>query len=208
MRICRWFPVSALTLLFACASASAVSSPSLPAAVWQVDMGIAQWIAPRSVQTRLPVPPDPAPAATPAILKFSPVQLLTDLANGLRNIRYKRGGRNPATGFDCSGFVRYVFHQGIGADLPNTSAAQFRTGQVIARDAMRSGDLVFFRTRGKRVSHVGIYLGDGRFIHAPSSGKTVGVSSLSEHYWSRRFVGARRPDVLVAQQDGSSHGNS
>jgi cell wall-associated NlpC family hydrolase len=136
------------------------------------------------------------------------VQLLTDLANGLRNIRYRRGGRTPTSGFDCSGFVRYVFRQGIGAELPNTSAAQFRSGQAVARDALRGGDLVFFRTRGKHVSHVGIYLGDDRFIHAPSSGKTVSVSRLTDRYWARRYAGARRADVLVAHEDGAASGSS
>lgn len=128
---------------------------------------------------------------------FSPGQLLTALANQFRDIRYKSGGRKPSTGFDCSGFVRYVFQLGVGVELPNTSAMQYQSGEEVSRQDLRSGDLVFFRTRGKRVSHVGIYLEDGRFIHAPSSGKRVSVSSLSEPYWSRRFAGARRPQVLA-----------
>jgi cell wall-associated NlpC family hydrolase len=128
---------------------------------------------------------------------FSPGQLLTALANQFRDIRYTRGGRKPSTGFDCSGFVRYVFQLGVGVELPNTSAMQYKTGEEVARDQLRSGDLVFFRTRGKRVSHVGIYIEDGRFIHAPSSGKRVSISSLSEPYWSRRYAGGRRPQVLA-----------
>ncbi|MCB1575310.1 MAG: C40 family peptidase, partial [Xanthomonadales bacterium] len=162
------------------------------------------WLAPTTIA---PASAGSSAAAEPAD-SLSPVQLLTRLADGLRNIRYKRGGRSPKTGFDCSGFVRYVFRQGIGAELPNTSSAQFHTGHAVARDDLRSGDLVFFRTRGKRVSHVGIYLGEGRFIHAPSSGKTVSISSLSEHYWSRRFAGARRPDVLVEHSGDSLLGSS
>ena len=94
--------------------------------------------------------------------------------------------------------MRYVFRQGIGAELPNTSAAQFRAGRKIARSDLRSGDLVFFRTAGKRISHVGIYVGNGEFIHAPSSGKRVSVSRLAEPYWSHRFAGAKRPEVLAA----------
>ncbi|MGB0135265.1 C40 family peptidase [Dokdonella sp.] len=131
---------------------------------------------------------------------FSPGQLLTALANQFMDIRYQRGGRKPSTGFDCSGFVRYVFKLGVGVELPNTSAMQYKSGTEVARNDLRSGDLVFFRTRGKRISHVGIYLEDGRFIHAPSSGKRVSVSSLSEPYWSRRYAGGRRPQVLAGHE--------
>ncbi|SFN22102.1 C40 family peptidase [Dokdonella immobilis] len=209
MRTCRRFPLSVVVLFCLFGSGSVLAGPVAlaPPPVWQIDSGMAEWLAPPVADTALPKP-SLAPAAATGAASFSPVQLLTRLADGLRNIRYKRGGRSPTTGFDCSGFVRYVFRQGIGAELPNTSSAQFLTGHAVARDAMRSGDLVFFRTRGKRVSHVGIYLGEGRFIHAPSSGKTVSVSSLSEHYWSRRFAGARRPDVLVEHSGDSLVGSS
>lgn len=123
---------------------------------------------------------------------------LVALAMELRNIRYRRGGRNPQSGFDCSGFVSYVFLHSIGLKLPATSAAQFVDGSKVARSEMRSGDLVFFRTSGKkRISHVGIYLDDGRFIHAPSSGKVVRIDSLSETYWAKRFAGAKRPDGIA-----------
>ncbi len=115
----------------------------------------------------------------------------------LRDIRYRRGGRSPHRGFDCSGFVHYVYAQVLGVDLPENSAGQFHNSRKIDRDALRPGDLVFFHTRGKRVSHVGIYLGQGRFIHAPTTGERVRVDRLGEHYWSRRFAGARRPDALI-----------
>lgn len=123
-------------------------------------------------------------------------RMLADFAMTLRHVRYRRGGREPSTGFDCSGFVRYVFHKVLGNELPADSASQFRSGERIARDAMQTGDLVFFRTEGKRISHVGIYLDDGRFIHSPSSGKNVSISRLDESYWARRFAGARRPEGL------------
>jgi cell wall-associated NlpC family hydrolase len=122
-----------------------------------------------------------------------PRRTLVDFALQLRDIRYRRGGRAPTTGFDCSGFVHYVFANVLGLDLPSDSASQFSSGEKIARDDMQAGDLVFFRTHGKHVSHVGIYLGDGQFIHAPTSGERVKVSSLGDRYWSRRFAGARRP---------------
>jgi len=118
---------------------------------------------------------------------------LVDFALQLRDIRYRRGGRAPATGFDCSGFVHYVFANVLGLDLPGDSASQFSSGEKIARAELQAGDLVFFHMHGKHVSHVGIYLGDDQFIHAPTTGQRVKVSTLSESYWSRRFAGARRP---------------
>ncbi len=171
--------------------------------VWLLDSTIAAFTSAPKIAYPQPVPP-PAAAGEQPRSAFSPIQLVLDLANHLRDIRYKRGGREPSTGFDCSGFVRYVFHKGIGADLPNTSAAQFRAGQKIARSDLRRGDLVFFRTVGKRISHVGIYVGDGEFIHAPSTGKRVSVSRLAEPYWSRRFAGAKRLDALAAHAEAHS----
>lgn len=123
-------------------------------------------------------------------------QLLSDFAVTLRDIRYRRGGREPSTGFDCSGFVRYVFRQTVDEELPGDSASQFTVGAKVNRSDLKTGDLVFFRTRGKRISHVGIYLGEGRFIHSPSSGKRVSINRLDETYWARRFAGAKRPEVL------------
>lgn len=134
----------------------------------------------------------PAPAGD-----ADPRHLLVDFAMTLRDIRYRRGGRSPHSGFDCSGFVHYVFAQVLGVELPENSAAQYRDGRKIDRDDMQAGDLVFFRTRGKRISHVGIYLGGGRFIHSPTTGERVRVDRMSEKYWSRRFAGARRPDALI-----------
>lgn len=125
-------------------------------------------------------------------------QALVALAMQLRDIRYVRGGHSPSTGFDCSGFVRYVFAHAIGLRLPANSARQFLAGAKVKRGDMQPGDLVFFHTRGKkRISHVGIYLDNGRFIHSPSAGKSVEVSSLDEAYWSKRFAGARRPEGIA-----------
>ena len=125
-------------------------------------------------------------------------QELVALAMKLRDVRYVRGGRSPSTGFDCSGFVRYVFAHAIGLRLPANSARQFLAGIKVRRDDMQPGDLVFFHTRGKkRISHVGIYLDNGRFIHSPSAGKSVEVSSLDEAYWAKRFAGARRPEGIA-----------
>ncbi|WP_267222878.1 C40 family peptidase [Dyella silvae] len=126
---------------------------------------------------------------------------LIGLAMQLRDIRYVRGGRDPSTGFDCSGFVRYVFAHAVGLELPTNSASQFVAGLKVNREEMKPGDLVFFRTAGKRgqgrISHVGIYIANGQFIHSPSHGKTVRVDSLQESYWAQRFAGAKRPGALA-----------
>jgi cell wall-associated NlpC family hydrolase len=140
-----------------------------------------------AVDTAMPAPPP----------LTDPRQMLVEFALELRDIRYRRGGRVPATGFDCSGFVHYVFAKVLGVDLPADSASQFAIGLRVARGELQVGDLVFFHTRGKRVSHVGIYLGDGRFIHSPASGERVRVDRLDARYWARRFAGARRPEALA-----------
>ena len=124
-------------------------------------------------------------------------EALLAFAMKLRDIRYHRGGRAPSTGFDCSGFVRYVFMHSIGLDLPANSASQFLAGLKVKRNEMKTGDLVFFRTRGKAISHVGIYIDNGQFIHSPSAGKTVRVDSLNEAYWAKHFVGAKRPEGIA-----------
>lgn len=108
-------------------------------------------------------------------------------------IRYRRGGGAPETGFDCSGFVRYVFARTLGISLPHNARAISREGQAIAaKSDLQPGDLVFFNTMRRAFSHVGIYLGDGLFIHAPRAGGRVRIESLFDRYWSRRYDGARR----------------
>lgn len=104
---------------------------------------------------------------------------------------YRWGGESTERGFDCSGLTQYAF-KAADIDLPRTSAQQYRATRRIDRDALRPGDLVFFRLDGKRVNHVGIYVGGDRFIHAPSSGKTVSFASLDNPFWSRKYVGGGR----------------
>jgi cell wall-associated NlpC family hydrolase len=113
-------------------------------------------------------------------------------ALGLIGVDYRFGGESPESGLDCSGLVRYVFQQVTGVTLPRTSKELSRIGSNVALGELQPGDLVFFNTRRFQFSHVGIYLGDNRFIHAPSTGSEVEISQLSEIYWQKHFNGARR----------------
>jgi cell wall-associated NlpC family hydrolase len=122
----------------------------------------------------------------------SSAQELVMQAMGLIGIRYTFGGRTPDTGFDCSGLVRYVFNHVTGRSLPHNSFEMARMGTRVEQAELQPGDLVFFNTRGQRFSHVGIYVGDGRFIHAPSRGGRVHIVNMGERYWVNRFDGARR----------------
>jgi cell wall-associated NlpC family hydrolase len=115
-----------------------------------------------------------------------------DQAMDLLGIRYRRGGSSPEAGFDCSGFVSHVFREGLGLMLPRSSKEMSKAGEVISRDELRPGDLVFFNTMRRAFSHVGIYLGDNQFVHAPRTGGRVRIEDLRDGYWLKRFNGARR----------------
>lgn len=110
----------------------------------------------------------------------------------LLGVPYKRGGSSAETGFDCSGFVRHMYETSIGRLLPRRAEEQAIATDKIDRSELNPGDLVFFNTMRRTFSHVGIYLGDGKFIHAPSAGKAVRVDDLRAAYWTKRFTGARR----------------
>lgn len=113
-------------------------------------------------------------------------------AMGFMGIPYRWGGATPQTGFDCSGFVQFVFRQATGMMLPRSSFDQIHHGVSVMRDELQPGDLVFFDTMRAQFSHVGIYIGENRFIHSPSRGKTVEIVDLTEAYWKKRYNGARR----------------
>lgn len=115
-------------------------------------------------------------------------------ALSLTGIRYKYGGNSPETGFDCSGFVRYVYQQATSLTLPRSAIEISRLGTKVPKEELLPGDLVFFNTLKSAFSHVGIYLGDNRFIHSPSSGGTVRVENMKDGYWAKRFNGAQRLD--------------
>jgi cell wall-associated NlpC family hydrolase len=104
---------------------------------------------------------------------------------------YRWGGASPDGGFDCSGLVGYVFRTAIGLDLPRVSRQMVSAGEAVDRASLVPGDLVFFGRRGK-VNHVGIYMGEGRFLHAPRTGRDVTVSDLDKGYWAGKFMAARR----------------
>ncbi|HEV7855994.1 MAG TPA: C40 family peptidase [Herminiimonas sp.] len=112
-------------------------------------------------------------------------------ALGLIDTDYKFGGKNPEAGLDCSGMVSYIYREAIGVKVTGSAADIARRGREIDRQALRPGDLVFFNTLNRPFSHVGIYIGDGRFVHAPSSKGKVRIERMDNHYFATRFEMAR-----------------
>lgn len=113
-------------------------------------------------------------------------------ALSLVGVPYRFGGSSPATGLDCSGLVRYVYANTLGLDLPRRANEISKLGTPIELSELKPGDLLFYNTLRSAYSHVAIYIGDGRFVHAPSRGKKVQVEDMSLAYWVKRFNGARR----------------
>ena len=142
------------------------------------------------------LPASPAPAAPSATSSSSdPSDRMSELvvtAMGALGVPYRRGGNSYESGFDCSGFVRAVYEQTFGLMLPRQAAQQAAATHVIERSELQPGDLVFFNTLRRRFSHVGIYVGDNKFIHSPKPGAAVRIEDLRVNYWNRRFDGARR----------------
>lgn len=118
-------------------------------------------------------------------------------AMGMLGIRYKYGGSTPENGLDCSGLVQHIFKEAWGKDLPRTSVEISRVGEHIDKKDLQPGDLVFYNTLKRGFSHVGIYLGDRKFIHSPSAGGQVRIESMDVAYWKKRFNGGRR----ISDQD-------
>ena len=113
-------------------------------------------------------------------------------AMGFLGVPYKRGGNDAESGFDCSGFVRSIYERTVGLVLPRLAKDQAAATQPIDRKDLQPGDLVFFNTMKRAFSHVGIYVGEGKFIHSPRPGAHVRVEHMEQSYWARRFDGARR----------------
>ncbi|HKB52965.1 MAG TPA: C40 family peptidase [Ramlibacter sp.] len=118
-------------------------------------------------------------------------------AMGFLGVPYRRGGNSAETGFDCSGFVRAMYQSTVGLILPRRAKEQAAATEKIEKKDLQPGDLVFFNTMRRAFSHVGIYIGDGKFIHSPRPGAEVRVEDMGVAYWKRRFDGARR---VLAQQ--------
>jgi cell wall-associated NlpC family hydrolase len=154
----------------------------------------------------------PAKVAAPAV---ELVQRVGDRASemvftamGFLGVPYKRGGSTDTAGFDCSGFTRHIFELTLGRVLPRRADEQAKAPGLVpvAKDELRPGDLVFFNTLKRTFSHVGIYVGEGRFIHAPRPGGEVRVEQMGLAYWRHRFTGARRVDGLAAPAAVSASG--
>ena len=126
--------------------------------------------------------------------------LLVFTSIGFLGVPYRRGGSSVETGFDCSGFVKAMFEQTVGMVLPRKAEQQAAATEKIDKADLKPGDLVFFNTMRKAFSHVGIYIGEGKFIHSPKPGSEVRVEDMSLSYWSRRFDGARRVPTSSTEQ--------
>lgn len=162
----------------------------------------------------------PTPSETPdPIASFakppspSLVQQLRDGASDMvltamnfLGVPYKRGGNSEETGFDCSGFTRYIFEKSIGLILPRRADDQAHVSSLITinREELKPGDLVFFNTLRRTFSHVGIYIGDGKFIHSPRTGSEVRVEDMRMSYWNKRFTGARRAPQISSSTNTTS----
>ncbi|GAA4404059.1 C40 family peptidase [Quisquiliibacterium transsilvanicum] len=147
-------------------------------------------------------PPDAiAETAAPVEARGLADQLVSR-AMGLLGVPYKWGGNAPETGLDCSGLVRHVFEDAAGLVLPRRAMEMSRAGAPVGRGELQPGDLVFFNTLRRAFSHVGIYIGDGRFVHAPSSGGKVRVERIAGSYWANRFNGGRR--LIDSGDDGDA----
>jgi cell wall-associated NlpC family hydrolase len=174
----------------ACASSGAVYTPQ----PFPMAGGRPAAAEPPAVPPGVATPPA-SPAGTPPLVApgrgNADGYALSGTALSLRGAPYRNGGVDPVRGFDCSGFVQYVYQQ-HGVSMPREAREQFRVGKKVSKDQLEPGDLVFFSTVAPGASHVGIVIGGDQFIHAPSEKGVVRVESLTQQYWSSRFIGAKR----------------
>ncbi len=213
--VLRWFQV----LVTACvigASGIATASPAAPAApasaasapaAGHTGDAVLQLLSERGLLTN----PGQIAAQVAAEVEASPlVQGMRDKATDLvvtamnfLGVRYRRGGNNAEQGFDCSGFTRYIFENSVGLVLPRRADQQAKDAGllVVKKEELKPGDLVFFNTMRRAFSHVGIYVGEGKFIHAPRTGGKVRIEDMQQAYWQRRFNGARRAELPTAQAE-------
>lgn len=131
------------------------------------------------------------PQSKPAKKEKDMGEIAARTAERFVGIPYRWGGDNVVEGMDCSGFVRAVYNL-CGLSIPRTSRDQYRAGDAVSRDDLQDGDLVFFGASADKISHVGIYVGNGKFVHAPRRGEDIRVTSVDDNYFEKRYVGARR----------------
>lgn len=178
---CKWLLVFALV----CGSVQAAPTVDEP----QTDDRLSALVEPQGLGMQL---------QTMSHSVASHTKDLITTAMGMIGIPYRRGGSSVETGFDCSGFVRAIYHDAVGHLLPRKASEQAKVTKKIDKKELQPGDLVFFNTMRRTFSHVGIYVGDGKFIHSPSKGKRVRVESMESSYWVKRFNGARRVPVTAS----------
>ena len=169
-------------LLLAVAAAARAQTQPDPLAALLISRGLAP-AAGSHVASGHAMSPDPASKLLMTALGFS-------------GSAYRMGGTAVETGFDCSGFVQHMFRHAIGLKLPRDTASQAAATHPIEASLLAPGDLVFFNTQRRAHSHVGIYMGEGKFIHAPRTGQSVRVENMNARYWKKRFDGARRVALL------------
>jgi cell wall-associated NlpC family hydrolase len=152
-------------------------------------------VSAQPAQAILSAPTTPAPMELTQRMQATATGVVETAMNFL-GLPYRRGGTTEAGGFDCSGFTRYMFEMSVGLVLPRRADEQAKAPGLtpVKRDELEPGDLVFFNTLRRTFSHVGIYVGDGKFIHAPKPGAEVRVEDMRFKYWAKRFTGARRAD--------------
>ncbi|WP_246264128.1 C40 family peptidase [Aromatoleum toluvorans] len=161
-------------------------------------------IAPPAGADDTPAPADQPAATTSSFGRYgTAAQDLINQGMEYLGIRYRFGGNSPETGLDCSGLVQNVFRNALGLNLPRAARDMASVGEKVGMQDLKPGDLVFFNTMRRAFSHVGIYVGEGRFLHAPSRGGEVRIDEMSQSYWAKRFNGARRmvPDAGLPQAD-------
>jgi cell wall-associated NlpC family hydrolase len=177
--------ISSLVLALACVAAQAAPLDDEP------PQGIQDWLSTHHIVTQV--------KNAKESLGSHASDLVMDAMNFL-GVPYKRGGTNATTGFDCSGFVRTMYEQSLGLILPRRADEQAKHTTEIPKSELRPGDLVFFNTMRRTFSHVGIYVGDDKFIHSPRAGGRVRVEDMREAYWTKRFTGARRVETEALRQ--------
>lgn len=172
----------AMLLLAGCNSENVKTSDSEATPKYKVQLAHAK---------NLPATVTPIPVQADSDKDVTLLDRAAWIAQKQQGTMYRFGGESPKTGFDCSGLTQFAFGQGAGVSLPRTAAEQYDVAVKISQGEASKGDLVFFNTRGKRVGHVGIYLGDNKFVHAPRAGKAITTEKL-EGYWGERLIGFGR----------------